>query len=1240
MQRSIWSKPLSLILMAAMILGMLLITNFSPANAGYGSNGKFLAPIEAPDPNAIQIFDAQGLYDVRNNLINASYVLMKDIDLATFNGGLWDPICFYNASKNKWEYFSGVFDGQGHVIKNLRSNGGGLFYSADGVIKNIGLENVSISGDGNVGGICNISSYGVIISNCYTTGLISISKYVGGISCNDKIGGIVGSGRNSIILNCWNSASLSADVRNAYYGCAVTIGGICGYNSGLISNCYNVGSVSSEAFCYDPNRDGAITYTGGICGNYSSNGNTGEEIRNCYNIGSISSDAERAHAGGICAGDGGIISASYNSGSVSAYCADRGVVGGICGSDVAFLVQNCVVLAPSVSITNRSYINNAKSYLIGGAWKINNLALSSISGNYSDDSNGRISPAQAADQSTYANLGWDFKTVWQMAGGYPQLNIRILSGDANLVSLGASPAILDQTFIPSTINYTATVPYSTSSINITATASHPNASILGTGVQNLLVGANSFIVTVTAEDDITTKNYSIMITREQDPALSDATLSSLTISNSVLNPVFNPDITSYEASVPYEVSSMTITASPNYPEASVLGTGSKELIVGANTFEIPVTAKDGTTTKTYTIAINRQGSTDVIVILTGVADNQDLGDDFNRLFIYEVTLRNPVDATIKYTAEMSILPDTRDGYKSNGLFTIREGVEDGKYILELKAPGYLTKWEYVTIEPDARDLGSRTLLFGDFNGDFCIDYTDYEMFESVNHAYYLDAGEEYETKFDFICSGYVFSNPNWQECTKNLNRDFSSYGQDMIDIYENEPLRKLLLGENTTQTFDQAVELLKEKPAIDISAYEPADIIAYLEEQIYTLTGFVDPEVRQLGVDKYYFMNPDGGDNYLLNIFTSVGISVSGKIKSYDPNKPVIIRLMQDGEIVCETDIAVEKGYGQEAQSFFLKGISPGTYDLVISKAAHAKFTIQNLIVEDEDLDLTISGRPESQLITLRCGDINGDGLINDADLTILWRAGNYNKKASEADEPLCDLNGDGLINDADLTILWLASNYNRGGIIIPWELPAPFQKAIVMLDKNGPIPIPSAVQEDIDKTIAFLKGFITNLVSTATGLDPIEVRYWAESDGGDDGFYLIDPDKVAGNDYKLKTMQAAKPVSKTINCLAGKEYSISFGIKGLDAVNGRQFKLSYDADKLELIDLAAQTKALDTETGSILDTNIFIVSHEVDEKLGIIIFMVDKTLNSESLWQGAVNIIKFKAKTSGDAVMSSEILQ
>ena len=78
-------------------------------------NSKFLATIGPPDPNAIKIYTAQDLDNVRKNL-SGSYVLMNDIDLSTFNGGQWVPIG-YELSNS----FIGIFDGQGHVIKNESS---------------------------------------------------------------------------------------------------------------------------------------------------------------------------------------------------------------------------------------------------------------------------------------------------------------------------------------------------------------------------------------------------------------------------------------------------------------------------------------------------------------------------------------------------------------------------------------------------------------------------------------------------------------------------------------------------------------------------------------------------------------------------------------------------------------------------------------------------------------------------------------------------------------------------------------------------------------------------------------------------------------------------------------------------------------------------------------------------------------------------------------------------------------
>ncbi|MDR2713626.1 MAG: leucine-rich repeat protein [Clostridiales bacterium] len=183
----------------------------------------------------------------------------------------------------------------------------------------------------------------------------------------------------------------------------------------------------------------------------------------------------------------------------------------------------------------------------------------------------------------------------------------------------------------------------------------------------------------------------------------------------------------------------------------------------------------------------------------------------------------------------------------------------------------------------------------------------------------------------------------------------------------------------------------------------------------------------------YFNIATSGGNQFngwIFNVKEDTA-TVRGKIKSFILTDPPTVRLMKGKNTIYTATIDKTNGSDQVEQDFIFDKVAPDTYDLVITKAGYTKFTVLNLLVSDEGLDLTKDSRPEVQLMTLRCGDINGDGLINDADLTILWRAGNYNKKAAEADEPHCDLNGDGLINDADLTILWLAYNYNRGAIVI-----------------------------------------------------------------------------------------------------------------------------------------------------------------------------------------------------------------
>jgi|GEM_PF-125238 len=209
------------------------------------------------------------------------------------------------------------------------------------------------------------------------------------------------------------------------------------------------------------------------------------------------------------------------------------------------------------------------------------------------------------------------------------------ASDASLASISAGGYSLSPSFSGSTTSYTATVPYSTNQINTYPYPNDPNAKVTVNGFlggptgyyvyQNLNVGPNTVNIVVTAQDGITTKTYTIIVTRQ--PIETDATLSS--ISGLVLSPAFSSGTTNYTATVPYSTKVIDTYPTPTDPNAKVIVNGVlggpsgsyvyQSLNVGQNTVTIVVTAQDGVTTKTYTIMVTRQpaGTDATLSALTG-----------------------------------------------------------------------------------------------------------------------------------------------------------------------------------------------------------------------------------------------------------------------------------------------------------------------------------------------------------------------------------------------------------------------------------------------------------------------------------------------------------------------------------------------------------------------------------------------------------------------------------------------
>ncbi len=90
-----------------------------------------------------------------------------------------------------------------------------------------------------------------------------------------------------------------------------------------------------------------------------------------------------------------------------------------------------------------------------------------------------------------------------------------LSANADLKSLKPSAGTLKPAFSAKVTEYTIAVPYTTLSLSLSATAAQSGAKVAVTGGNDLAVGQNTQIVTVTAPSG-KTKKYTVVITRSAD----------------------------------------------------------------------------------------------------------------------------------------------------------------------------------------------------------------------------------------------------------------------------------------------------------------------------------------------------------------------------------------------------------------------------------------------------------------------------------------------------------------------------------------------------------------------------------------------------------------------------------------------------------------------------------------------------------------------------------------------------
>ena len=186
-----------------------------------------------------------------------------------------------------------------------------------------------------------------------------------------------------------------------------------------------------------------------------------------------------------------------------------------------------------------------------------------------------------------------------------------LLSDATLSALSVEGKTLGGTFSPDVVSYDLTVNTETTAINVIATPTNPNAKVVVSDDASQLSDYTLVRITVTSEDESATKIYTIVVTRS-DVKSSDASLSALSVEGYALSPAFDTDTMSYAVTVPFDVTAVTVNATPTNAGAHPYIGGNNDLAVGRNTVTVFVMAEDGVSQKAYIIVVTRQPETPVV----------------------------------------------------------------------------------------------------------------------------------------------------------------------------------------------------------------------------------------------------------------------------------------------------------------------------------------------------------------------------------------------------------------------------------------------------------------------------------------------------------------------------------------------------------------------------------------------------------------------------------------------------
>ncbi|GAB4391957.1 MAG: hypothetical protein Tsb005_03920 [Gammaproteobacteria bacterium] len=376
-----------------------------------------------------------------------AFALSGDIDV---NNGSFTPISNFGGILDGSALSNALFQNDIYTISNViinqpSTNNVGLFAttSSTAVIRNLLLDNISVTGSSSVGAL--VGSNTGDISNVHASNVL--------ITGNSNVGGLVG-------LNNASTADIS-DVstsglieRTTTSTTGAEFGGIVGdLNLGTISRAFSsvdievanlslsVGGIVGRfniATVTDVVADSVITvggsnpqFIGGVVGAI----NPGGTLNQAVSLGSIIINSSAgANIGGLAGGTSANVTAQINdSFSLATINAPNATnVAGFIGSHGG-TITNSYAANPFIEFNSGAAFAN----LTGGVSSVTNSFYNSDIHNITDSSGATaITTAQMQQQSTFTNAGWDFVNTWNIIAGetYPFLRAQTSSGTPAIIS--------------------------------------------------------------------------------------------------------------------------------------------------------------------------------------------------------------------------------------------------------------------------------------------------------------------------------------------------------------------------------------------------------------------------------------------------------------------------------------------------------------------------------------------------------------------------------------------------------------------------------------------------------------------------------------------------------------------------------------------------------------------------------------------------------------------------------------